>query len=36
MGAAGRDWVEATFAGDAVVNRYIDLYRQAMHHERST
>ena len=36
MGAAGRDWVEATFAGDAVVNRFIDLYRQAMHHERST
>ncbi len=36
MGAAGRDWVEGTFAGDAVVNRYIDLYRSAMHDERST
>ena len=27
MGAKGRQWVDHTFSGDAVVNRYIELYR---------
>lgn len=30
MGVAGRAWVTATFSGDAVVNRYIDLYRKSI------
>ena len=30
MGCAGRAWVESTFGGDAVANRYIDLYRRAI------
>ncbi|MDP7005843.1 MAG: glycosyltransferase [Phycisphaerales bacterium] len=28
MGDAGKKWVEETFAGETVVNRYIDLYRK--------
>jgi glycosyltransferase involved in cell wall biosynthesis len=30
MGAAGRAWVESTFGGDAVSDRYVDLYRKAI------
>jgi len=30
MGAAGRAWVESTYSGDAVANRYVDLYRRAI------
>jgi glycosyltransferase involved in cell wall biosynthesis len=30
MGIAGKSWVEKTFSGDAVVNRYIHLYRNAI------
>ncbi len=30
MGCAGRAWVESTFGGDAVVNRFIELYRKAI------
>ena len=30
MGEAGRTWVGSTFTGDAVVNRYTDLYRKAI------
>ena len=30
MGASARAWVAATFSGDAVANRYIDLYRKAI------
>ncbi len=30
MGNAGKAWVQQTFLGDAVVNRYINLYRSAM------
>ena len=30
MGSAGRTWVEQSFSGDAVVNRYVDLYRRIM------
>ena len=28
IGSAGKAWVNNTFSGDAVVNRYIQLYRQ--------
>ena len=30
MGLAGKNWVEQTFAGDTVANRYIDLYRKVI------
>ena len=30
MSIAARAWVAATFSGDAVANRYIDLYRKAI------
>jgi len=30
MGVAGRKWVTKTFAGNTVVNRYIEMYRQAI------
>jgi len=30
MGNAGRSWIEDTFDGDAVVNRFISMYRNAM------
>ena len=30
MGVAGRKWVAKTFTGNTVVNRYIEMYRQAI------
>ena len=30
MGCAGRACVESTFGGDAVTNRFIDLYRKTI------
>ena len=30
MGSAGRTWVEQSFSGEAVVNRYVDLYHRIM------
>ena len=30
MGQSGRKWVDSVFSGDAIVNRYIDLYRKSI------